>query len=227
MQNGKSLSEILPRRKSRSIQSFNGKFFAITIEKSHEYIVPCAPLDFSAMALYIVRHGKAGKRSQWDGPDMTRPLDDLGRIQAKEISLTIAAIAPTWLVSSPFLRCMQTLQDLSELTGLPVLVDERLAEDSDIVELQIRRSNGDTLSPSEANQLGFFTTLALRVTESQYVLHESGLLNADERRALRYRLAGPARFGGYLEIIAQCPDCYTPQFRAWMESIVEDPAREP
>ena len=84
------------------------------------------------MALYIVRHGKAGKRSQWDGPDMTRPLDDLGRIQAKELSRKIAVIAPTWLVSSPFLRCIQTLQDLSELTGLPVLADERLAEDSDI-----------------------------------------------------------------------------------------------
>ena len=84
------------------------------------------------MALYIVRHGKAGRRSQWDGPDMTRPLDDLGRIQAKELSLKIAPIGPTWLVSSPFLRCIQTLQDLSELTGLPVLADERLAEDSDI-----------------------------------------------------------------------------------------------
>lgn len=84
------------------------------------------------MALYIVRHGKAGKRSQWDGPDRTRPLDDLGRIQAKELALKIAAIAPTWLVSSPYLRCIQTLQDLSELTGLPVLADERLAEDSDI-----------------------------------------------------------------------------------------------
>lgn len=84
------------------------------------------------MALYLVRHGKAGKRSQWDGPDKTRPLDDLGRIQAKELSLKIAPMAPTWLVSSPFIRCIQTLQDLSELTGLPILADERLAEDSDI-----------------------------------------------------------------------------------------------
>lgn len=84
------------------------------------------------MALYIVRHGNAGKRSQWDGSDMTRPLNDLGRIQAKELSLKIAAIAPTWLVSSPFLRCIQTLQDLSDLTGLPILADERLAENGDM-----------------------------------------------------------------------------------------------
>ena len=102
-----------------------------------------------------------------------------------------------------------------------------LAEDNGLMELQIRRSSGDTLSASEANRVQFLNTLALRVTESQYVLHEAGLLNADDRRALRYRLAGPARLGGYLELIAQCPDCYTPQFRAWVESIVEDPAREP
>ena len=84
------------------------------------------------MALYLVRHGKAGKKSQWDGPDMTRPLDDAGRMQAKALALKIAAVGPTRLMSSPYFRCMQTLQDLSELTGLPVLADERLAEGSDI-----------------------------------------------------------------------------------------------
>lgn len=84
------------------------------------------------MALYVIRHAKAGKKSQWNGPDMYRPLDDVGRIQAKALAHKIAAVAPTWLVSSPFLRCMQTLEDLSELMGLPVLADDRLAEDKDI-----------------------------------------------------------------------------------------------
>lgn len=84
------------------------------------------------MALYLVRHAKAGKKSQWDGPDLVRPLDAVGRLQAKALAQSIAAIVPTWLVSSPFLRCMQTLEELSELTGLPILADARLAEDSDV-----------------------------------------------------------------------------------------------
>lgn len=84
------------------------------------------------MSLYLVRHAKAGKKSQWDGPDTTRPLDDTGQLQAKALAHTIAAIVPTRLVSSPFLRCIQTLEAVGVLTGLPILVDKRLAEDSDI-----------------------------------------------------------------------------------------------
>lgn len=87
------------------------------------------------MPLYVIRHAKAGRKSQWDGPDITRPLDDVGRLQAKVLARKIAATVPTWLTSSPFLRCMQTLQDLSTLTGLPILADARLAEDGDIAEV--------------------------------------------------------------------------------------------
>jgi len=84
------------------------------------------------MALYLVRHAKAGKRSQWDGPDITRPLDVVGQSQAQVLANTLAAVVPTWLVSSPYLRCRQTLEILSAHTGLPILADERLAENSDI-----------------------------------------------------------------------------------------------
>lgn len=96
------------------------------------FVLLVLPVDFSAMALYLIRHAKAGKKSQWDGLDLVRPLDAVGRLQAKALARSIAAVVPTWLVSSPFLRCMQTLEDLSALTGLPILADERLAEDRDI-----------------------------------------------------------------------------------------------
>lgn len=84
------------------------------------------------MAIYLVRHAKAGKKSQWKGPDLTRPLDELGRVQAKALAAKISEVAPTKLMSSPFLRCVQSLEDLSELTGLPVITDERLAEERDV-----------------------------------------------------------------------------------------------
>lgn len=96
------------------------------------FILFAIPVDFSAVSLYLIRHAKAGKKSQWDGPDTTRPLDDVGRLQAKALAGNIAAVVPTRLVSSPFLRCMQTLEALSTLTGLPILADERLAEASNI-----------------------------------------------------------------------------------------------
>ncbi len=86
------------------------------------------------MALYLVRHAKAGRKSQWDGPDLTRPLDELGRIQAKALATKISEVTPTKLMSSPFLRCVQSLEDLSDLTGLPILTDKRLAEEKDVAD---------------------------------------------------------------------------------------------
>lgn len=84
------------------------------------------------MSIYLIRHAKAGKKSQFDGPDVQRPLDEAGWLQAKALATRIASYNPTCLLSSPYLRCMQTLQDLGAQTDLPVRSEARLAEDSDI-----------------------------------------------------------------------------------------------
>jgi len=84
------------------------------------------------MSIYLIRHAKAGKKSQFEGSDAQRPLDEAGWLQAKALATTIASLNPTCLLSSPYLRCMQTLQDLGAQTGLPVQREARLAEDSDI-----------------------------------------------------------------------------------------------
>lgn len=100
------------------------------------------------MALYLVRHAKAGKRSHWEGPDFTRPLNYEGQLQAKALAKRIAAAKPTWLLSSPFIRCMQTLTELGELTGLPVIADDRLAEAREIapiIEILERAPHGAVL----------------------------------------------------------------------------------
>ena len=38
------------------------------------------------MALFLVRHAKAGSRSTWDGDDFHRPLTASGRTQAKALA---------------------------------------------------------------------------------------------------------------------------------------------
>jgi 8-oxo-(d)GTP phosphatase len=86
------------------------------------------------MRLYVVRHGHAGSRSQWDGHDESRPLTTKGRRQAEAIADALAPVAPGRLVSSPHRRCTQTLDPLAVRTGLPVEPDPRLAEGSDGVD---------------------------------------------------------------------------------------------
>ncbi|MGA0863715.1 MAG: SixA phosphatase family protein [Ilumatobacteraceae bacterium] len=83
------------------------------------------------MAVLLVRHAKAGDRSRWSGDDQERPLSAPGREQAEAL---VAAIGhtPTLLVSSPYRRCIETLEPLGHAHGLLVGTDERLAEDGDL-----------------------------------------------------------------------------------------------
>jgi 8-oxo-dGTP diphosphatase len=83
------------------------------------------------MALYLVRHAKAGSRSNWQGDDRARPLSNSGWRQAEAIAKRLKRERPTRLVSSPYVRCVQTLEPLGRRTGLEVAIDERLAEAGD------------------------------------------------------------------------------------------------
>lgn len=80
------------------------------------------------MAYYLVRHAKAGQRSEWIGDDRLRPLSTKGHRQAVAIAARLAALHPTRLVTSPAVRCRQTLEPLADLVDLALAEDDRLAE---------------------------------------------------------------------------------------------------
>jgi 8-oxo-dGTP diphosphatase len=85
------------------------------------------------MSLFLVRHAKAGKRSQWDDDDSLRPLVAEGVRQSEVIAEAIAPLHPTALFSSPFLRCVQTLEPLGKAVGLPIVAHQLLAEGVDFI----------------------------------------------------------------------------------------------
>jgi 8-oxo-dGTP diphosphatase len=80
------------------------------------------------MPLYLVRHAKAGSRERWEGDDTLRPLSKAGRQQSLALAERLAAVSPTLLVSSPYVRCSQTLEPLAQRCGLTVSHDLRVAE---------------------------------------------------------------------------------------------------
>lgn len=80
------------------------------------------------MAIHVVRHADAGRRADWDGPDDGRPLSGRGRGQADDIASQLALVAPTRIVSSPLVRCVETVQPLADALGLPVQLHPALAE---------------------------------------------------------------------------------------------------
>jgi 8-oxo-dGTP diphosphatase len=85
-----------------------------------------APL--TTTPLILVRHGTAGSRQEWKGDDDERPLDVNGRAQAAVLAQALAAFRPTELVSSPSLRCAQTLKPYASLRDLPIRRERTLSE---------------------------------------------------------------------------------------------------
>ena len=80
--------------------------------------------------IFLVRHAKAGSRSTWEGDDMVRPLTPVGLSQSTIIAERLFAHQPSVLLSSPYVRCVQTLEPLAEMAGLEIVIDERLTEES-------------------------------------------------------------------------------------------------
>lgn len=76
----------------------------------------------------LVRHAHAGDPSQWDGDDRLRPLSEKGRDQANGLVAVLAVFQPTRIMSSPFDRCVQTVEPLARHLGLEVEVTDALAE---------------------------------------------------------------------------------------------------
>ena len=79
--------------------------------------------------IYLIRHSKAGERRVWNGQDVDRPLSKTGWKQSQAVARRLSKKNITALYASPYVRCMQTLEPLGQLAGLPVQPEQRLFED--------------------------------------------------------------------------------------------------
>ncbi len=65
--------------------------------------------DLQTWPLIVVRHAKAKPRSSWSRAEGERPLAATGRRQATAVSRLLQAWNPERVVSSPWVRCVQTV----------------------------------------------------------------------------------------------------------------------
>lgn len=97
----------------------------------------------------LVRHAHAGDKKLWPGPDDQRPLSVRGRQQAEGLAENLRAMPVTAVLSSPYLRCRQTLAPLAARRGLRVADAELLRPEADIARLDAMladpRSDGAVL----------------------------------------------------------------------------------
>lgn len=84
------------------------------------------PADVGTVLL--VRHAKAGKRSDWDGDDDLRPLSKAGWQQEKALRGWLPLFGPERVHSAPRLRCEQTVAAVAGHLGVDIVPEPLLSE---------------------------------------------------------------------------------------------------
>jgi broad specificity phosphatase PhoE len=79
---------------------------------------------------YFIRHAKAGSRGHWHGDDRLRPLGKKGVKQAEALIDLFKPLKISAIYSSPYLRCVQTVERLArdrevEIQEAPALAEGR------------------------------------------------------------------------------------------------------
>lgn len=107
------------------------------------------------MPIFLVRHAKAGSRSDWHGDDLIRPLSKKGWAQSRALATRLAIHSPVALLSSRYVRCHQTLEPLAEMLKLPITEHDALTEGArfedtlellhDVSDLTVLCSHGDVI----------------------------------------------------------------------------------
>jgi phosphohistidine phosphatase SixA len=80
----------------------------------------------------LVRHAHAGHKRHWSGPDAERPLSIRGWAQAEGLLDTLGDLRVERLLTSPSLRCRQTLLPLAAALDLDLESVDDLGTDGDV-----------------------------------------------------------------------------------------------
>ena len=84
--------------------------------------------DLRTRQIVVVRHAKAKPRSSWSRAEGERPLAATGRRQALAVGNLLACWRPARVISSPWMRCMQTVAGYAQRFSIPVKEKNRLTE---------------------------------------------------------------------------------------------------
>jgi 8-oxo-(d)GTP phosphatase len=130
------------------------------------------------MTVMLIRHASAGDREDWPGNDRHRPLDKKGHKQAKKLVDLLARYEVDRVLSSPFDRCVQSVEPLAHARGLEIELRDELGEE---LQLGAGAALVQSLLPENAVVCGHGGLSDVLVGESQkkgetFVLDERGRL---------------------------------------------------
>jgi phosphohistidine phosphatase SixA/8-oxo-dGTP pyrophosphatase MutT (NUDIX family) len=89
-----------------------------------------ASVPVADATVVLVRHARAGKRSDWRGDDAQRPLVVTGERQAIGLARFLRYFAPDRVLSADRVRCIDTVRPFAEAAGLPLEIDPTFNDES-------------------------------------------------------------------------------------------------
>jgi 8-oxo-dGTP diphosphatase len=113
---------------------------------AHDRRVLDAAVSFDR-PVYLIRPGKAGDREAWVEDDALRPLTRKGRAQAEALVAFLADREIDLVLSSPAIRCVQTVRPLALARGVAIDEREALAEGAPTADaLALVRTSGGAVA---------------------------------------------------------------------------------
>ncbi|GLY53992.1 NUDIX hydrolase [Lentzea sp. NBRC 102530] len=101
----------------------------LTYEPDREVLEEFSRLPADLLVVLLVRHAKAGKRSEWHGDDDLRPLSDAGLRQAAALRTLLPLWAPTRVHTAPRVRCVDTVAAVATDLDVEIVEEPRLSEE--------------------------------------------------------------------------------------------------
>ena len=102
----------------------------LTYDTDRGIVDTFAELPLPESTIVLVRHARAGKRSEWRGADADRPLDPNGQRQAQGLITFLGHFGPDRVLSANRVRCIDTVRPFAEAAGLPLQVDAVFNDES-------------------------------------------------------------------------------------------------
>ena len=108
--------------------------------------------------VFLVRHAHAGDKRKWKRADAVRPISPKGHEQVEDLTSRLLRTPLNAIISSPFLRCEQTVHTLGIRLGLDIKKSKKLLREATpddvlalIAKYKSRRvvlcTHGETIGP--------------------------------------------------------------------------------
>jgi 8-oxo-dGTP diphosphatase len=162
-------------------------------------LVAKAATDERGATVLVVRHTRAGERRSWDTDDRRRPVSKKGLRQAHALVQQLDPYVVTRVLSSPYDRCVQSIEPLADVRGVAVEIEDRLAEGTPLdATLELLRELGTgTVLCSHGDVIGDLISHYAADLEGEDAVWKKGstwVLTVDEQlRLLGARYLSPPR----------------------------------